>query len=138
MSYLLWALLALAAYTFVPLFTKLATDGIPSNTVALWANGVLVVITLAVVAVADEPVLSALDHPSAPYMFASGVCLAVGILAYYRALALGPVNVVVPIFGMFIVTSALAGAVLLDEPLTLQKGAGVVLAVVAVVLVTVE
>ncbi|PSP97061.1 multidrug transporter [Halobacteriales archaeon QS_5_70_17] len=138
MSYLLWALLALAAYTLVPLFTKVATGGIPSNTVALWSNGVFVVITLAVVVVADNPVLSALDDPKAPYMFASGVCLAVGILAYYRALALGPVNVVVPIFGMFIVTSALVGAVLLDEPLTLRKGAGVVLAVVAVVLVTVE
>jgi len=138
MGYLLWALLALAAYTLVPLFTKVATGGIPSNTVALWSNGVFVVITLAVVVVADNPVLSALDDPKAPYMFASGVCLAVGILAYYRALALGPVNVVVPIFGMFIVTSALVGAVLLDEPLTLRKGAGVVLAVVAVVLVTVE
>jgi len=138
MNYLLWALLALAAYTLVPLFTKIATGGIPSNTVALWSNSVFVVITLAVVVVADNPVLSVLDHPRAPYMFASGVCLAVGILAYYRALALGPVNVVVPIFGMFIVTSALAGALLLDEPLTLRKGAGVALAVVAVLLVTVE
>ena len=125
MGYLLWALLALAAYTLVPLFTKVATGGIPSNTVALWSNGVFVVITLAVVVVADNPVLSALDDPKAPYMFASGVCLAVGILAYYRALALGPVSVVTPVFGLFIVTSSALGIAVLDEPLTARKVAGI-------------
>jgi transporter family protein len=71
-------------------------------------------------------------------MYAAGVFLAVGILAYYRALALGPVSVVVPVFGLFLVTSSLVGVVALDEPLTARKGVGVLLALVAVYLVTVE
>ena len=133
-SYLLWAALALAAYTFVPIFTKAATDGLPSNTVAFWANAVLVVLTFGVVLVSDDPVVGALDHPNAPLMLASGLCLAVGILSYYRALSLGPVSVVVPVFGLFLVTSPLVGAALLDEPLTVRKIAGVVIAMVGVYL----
>ena len=135
-SYLLWVGVALAAYTFVPIFTKAATDGIPSNTVAFWANAVLAVLAFTVVVLSDEPVLSALDHPKAPYMLAGGICLAVGIMAYYRALSLGPVSIVVPIFGLFLVTSPLVGAALLDEPLTLRKAAGVVIALVGVYLAT--
>ncbi len=135
-GYLLWAALALAAYTFVPIFTKAATDGIPSNTVAFWANTVLVVLTLGAVLVSDDPIVGALDHPKAPFMLASGLCLAVGILSYYRALSLGPVSIVVPIFGLFLVTSPLIGAALLDEPLTLRKAAGVVIAIFGVYLAT--
>jgi transporter family protein len=39
---------------------------------------------------------------------------------------------------MFLVTSSLVGIAFLDEALTLRKGAGIVLAVVAVLLVTTE
>ena len=58
-----------------------------------------------------------------------------GIITYYRALSLGAVSVVVPIFGLFIVVSSVVGFVFLDEPLTLRKVAGIVLAGVAVYLV---
>lgn len=71
-------------------------------------------------------------------MLAAGAFLSVGIIAYYRALALGPVSVVVPIFGTFLVTSAAAGVVFLDEPLTARKVAGVALAVIAIYLVAAE
>jgi transporter family protein len=71
-------------------------------------------------------------------MYAAGAFLAVGIIAYYRALALGPVSIVVPVFGLFLVTSSVLGIVALDEPLTARKALGVLLAGVAVYLVTVE
>ena len=71
-------------------------------------------------------------------MLAAGVCLSVGITAYDRALKLGPVSVVVPILGTFLVTSSLAGVALLDEPLALRKALGVALAALGVLLVTTE
>jgi transporter family protein len=58
----------------------------------------------------------------------------VGIVAYYRALALGPVSIVVPIFAMFIVTSSAVGILALDETLTARRGAGILLAIAAVYL----
>jgi transporter family protein len=71
-------------------------------------------------------------------MYAAGICLSIGIIAYYRALSAGPVSVVVPVFGLFLVTSSVIGIVFLDEALTLRKVTGVVLALVAVFLTTFE
>lgn len=138
MNYLPYALVGLAAYTFVAPLTKLATRDLPSTTVALVTNGMLALAALAVVLVTREDLAGALTHPDAKYMLAAGAFLSVGILAYYRALALGPVSVVVPIFGTFLVTSAAAGVLLLDEPLTARKVLGIALAVVAIYLVAVE
>lgn len=138
MNYLAYAFLGLVAYTFVAPLTKLATRDIPSDVVAAVTNGMLVLAAFGVIAYTRKDFFSAFTHPDAKYMYAAGVMLAVGILAYYRALATGPVSVVVPIFGTFLVTSAAAGVVLLDEPLTARKVAGIGLAIIAVYLVAVE
>ena len=138
MQYLWYALLALVAYAAVAPLTKVAMQDLPADSVALVTNGMLVIATLAIVLATDRPLLSALTHEQAPYMYAAGVCLTVGILAYYRALAGGPVSVVVPIFGLFLVASSVLGIVFLDEALTVRKGVGIALAVVAVFLTTFE
>jgi transporter family protein len=137
-NYIVYAVIALIAYSIVPPLVELATREIPSNTAALISNSVLVLAAVGVVAYTGEWDSSYLVDRSAVYIYAAGIALAVGILAYYRALALGPVSVVVPIFGMFIVGSAAVGVVLLDESVTARKLIGVVLAVVAVYLVSVE
>jgi transporter family protein len=134
MRYLWWALLALVGYTLVAPLVKLATAEIPSNVVLLVSNGILIISAAVVVLVSDTSVVPYLTHSHAIYAYAAGIALSVGILAYYRALATGPVSVVVPIFGLFIVTSSLAGIVVLDEPLTMRKVAGVGFAVLAVYL----
>lgn len=134
MRYLWWALLALVGYTLVAPLVKLATAEIPSNVVLLISNSILLVAAAAVVLAADMSVAQYLTHSHAIYAYGAGIALTVGILAYYQALATGPISVVVPIYGLFIVTSSLAGVVLLEEPLTARKVAGVGFAVLAVYL----
>ena len=138
MRYFLWALLALVAYTLVPPLVKLATAAIPSDVVLLVSNGILVLTAVGIILVSDVSVAPYLTHDRAIYAYGAGVALTVGIVSYYRALAAGPVSVVVPIFGMFIATSSIVGITFLDEPLTARKAAGVALAVVAVYLTSVE
>lgn len=138
MNYLLWALLGLFAYTFVAPLMSIATTDVPSNVAVIISNSMLIIAAVAIVAFSREPVFEYLTHPDAPYMYAAGICLSVGILSYYRALSMGPVSVVVPIFGMFIVTSSLIGFVALDEPVTARKVAGIGFAVLAVYLTSVE
>lgn len=133
-GYLKWAVLALLGYTFVAPLMKVATGDMPSTVAALIANGVLILGSLLVVLAVDIPVVPYLTEPSALYAYAAGVCLTVGILAYYQALSTGPVAIVVPIFGMFIVTSSVVSALWLEEPLTLRKVAGIGFAAVAVYL----
>ena len=135
MNHIAWALIALVAYTFVPIFTDLATRTIPSDVAALVSNTILVVATIALVLVTEQEVSECLAAPNAIYMYATGVCLAVGIITYYRALGSGPVSVVVPIFGMFIVTSSVVSAVFVPgDAFSARKALSVVLAIAAVYL----
>ncbi len=69
-------------------------------------------------------------------MYGAGIALTVGIIAYYYALEAGPVSVVVPVFGTFLVLSSLIGIVALDEEFTIRKAAGIVLAGAAIWLVS--
>ncbi|MFB6185071.1 MAG: EamA family transporter [Haloarculaceae archaeon] len=138
MSYLLWAVVALVAYTLVAPLAKVAMAEMPSDVFALFANSILVLFAAMVVVAADYDVTRWLTHPKAPYAYAAGLCLAVGIISYYRALSLGPVSVVVPIFGLFLVTSSALGIVFLDEPLTARRALGILFAAAAIYLTAVE
>ena len=141
MSYLPWAVLALVGYTLVPVLLRIATTGphaVPSDVATLLTNAMLVGVVGVLVALTDQPVVTHLRGPNAGYMFVAGLCLTVGILAYYRALARGPVSVVTPIFGMFLVTSSIIGIAVLGEAPTPRKLLGIALAVVAIGLVSIE
>ncbi|WP_227354788.1 EamA family transporter [Haladaptatus salinisoli] len=138
MNYVGWAIVALVGYTALPPLVSIATREIPDTVAALVANGMLVAAALAITVYEGEQIVPYLTSDKAPYMYLAGVSLAVGILAYYRALASGPVSVVVPIFGLFIATSSILGIALLDEPLTARKAAGIGFALLAIYLTTVE
>jgi len=141
MSYLPWAILALVAYSLVPPLMNVATTGavkMPSNVAALFANTTLVIGTIGVVVYNREEALTYVSHPMFKYVLLAGVFLFVGILAYYRALSLGPVSVVTPVFGMFLVLSSIIGIAFLNESLTARKLLGIGLGIVAVYLVSVE
>lgn len=139
MRYLPWSVLALVTYSAVAPLMRVATTGqtrIPSDVAALVSNAILVVGTVVVVYASGDRVAPYLGHEKIAYVVAAGAFLTIGIIAYYRALSLGPVSTVTPIFGMFLVGSSVVGFVLLDEPFTARKGLGIVLAVAAVYLVT--
>jgi transporter family protein len=140
MGYVQWAIVALVAYSAVAPLVGFATTGdpkIPSFVAALITNGLLLVATVAVVVYEGQSVTAYLGHPKAPYLYLAGLFLAVGILAYYRALSLGPVSAVVPIFGTFLVVSSAVGFVFLNESLTARKVAGIGCAMLGIYLVSV-
>lgn len=138
MNYLVWALLALVAYSLVAPLTKLASNDVPIMVVALVTNAMITGVNLLVVLRMEDGVLQHLVQPGAAYMYAAGVFLTVGVLAYFYALSIGPVSSVVPIYGSFLVVSALIGVVVLGETATLPKLLGIGLAAVAIYLTTLD
>lgn len=140
MRYLTWAIVALIAYSLVAPLMKVAVSNVPSDVAVFVSNLVLVVAALTIAIYSADPIRPYLDpsYPGAVHMYAAGVCLAVGILAYYRALSLGPVSVVVPIFGLFIAVSSLIGIAALDETLTARKALGIGFAILAILLTASE
>jgi transporter family protein len=134
-GYVGWAVLGLIGYTFFTPLAEIATETVPSSVVALVTNSVLALTALGIGLYAhSDGFLGYVTGSAVPYMLGAGVFLTIGILAYYRALSIGPISVVIPIFGMFIVTSSILGVLFLGESASLRKVAGIVLAGVAVYL----
>ncbi len=135
MSAVLWALVAMFAYSFVaPFVSRAIGGGMPGFLVLLITSLMLVVGSFMIALFTGSLSLRGFSHPAAWNAYLAGGFLAVGIASYYRALSLGAVSVVVPIFGLFIVLSSVLGF-FSGEPVTLRKVLGIALAGVAVYLV---
>jgi len=70
------------------------------------------------------------------YAILIGIPAAVAILTLYLAIGKGPVSVVMPIYGLNAMVTALLGILILHEPVSVQKVVGLVLAVAAIVLLS--
>jgi bacterial/archaeal transporter family protein len=139
-AYVLWALTGMVGYSFTTLFVKLAvrTGHISSFMVLAIATVMVACSSLAIVAARGELNLIAnqVDRSALIWAFATGIALTIAVSSLFRALALGPATIVVPLYGMFIVGGAALGVILLGEPLTWQKAIGLVAAIVGVYLVS--
>ncbi len=134
--YLGLSLVAFLAYSLVAPLMKIAMDSIPSTVAVFLSNFIMLVLVGGLLLYRGTSVRPYLNHPKTPYVVGWGVALAIGLLAYYRALELGPVSVVVPIYGLFIAVSSVIGIVFLEETLTVRKAAGIGFAVLAIVLMS--
>lgn len=134
MEYLLWVVVAVLAYSAVAPLTSIATQDVPAAVGLFLATLVFLVIATVVLFLTDTADPSYAILQDAAYIYVGGVFLTIGILAYTSALEAGPVSVVVPIYGMFIVGSSVLGILFLDETLSMTRGAGIVCAIVAIYL----
>lgn len=134
MEFLAWAILALLSYSAVAPIVSITTEEIEPTVGLFLSTLVFLVITFAVLLITGVTDFELIATPAAGYVYIAGVFLTIGILAYVAALERGPVSVVVPIFGMFIIGSSALGILFLGEELSATRGAGIACAVVAVVL----
>lgn len=134
MEYLLWVIVALLSYGLLAPLTSKVTQEIPPTVTLFLATGVFLVLTVGVMIVTGASPLAYAVLPSAAYVYVGGLFLAIGIIAYYSALRLGPVSIVVPIYGMFIVGSSVIGIIFLDEALTVTRAGGITCAILAIYL----
>ncbi|AHG00025.1 multidrug transporter [Halostagnicola larsenii XH-48] len=134
MEYLLWVVIAVLAYSVVAPLTSIATQDVPAAVGLFLATVVFLVITTVVLFLTGTVDPSYAVSEDAAYIYVGGVFLTIGILAYTSALEAGPVSVVVPIYGMFIVGSSVLGIFFLDETLSVTRGAGIACAIVAIYL----
>ena len=134
MEYLPWVIIALISYGMLAPLTSKVTQEIPPTVSLFLATAVFLVLTLGVMIATDTNPSVYVFLPSTAYIYVGGTFLAVGILSYYFALQRGPVSVVVPIYGMFIVGSSVIGILFLDEALTLTRAGGIASAILAVYL----
>ncbi|HEY6655872.1 MAG TPA: EamA family transporter [Methyloceanibacter sp.] len=94
---------------------------------------------IAIVAVRGElkPLIFDLERGTLAWAIGGGIALTVAVSSLFHALSLGPANVVVPIYGMFIIGGSLLGVLFLGEPMTWNKIVGLAAAVLGVVLISI-
>jgi transporter family protein len=136
MSYVVLSVIALVCYAMVAPLVKVATRQIPAEVAVVITNSILVVMALGWAAFQGKSIGAYIALPQMGLLVLAGIFLGVGIIAYYLALGSGPISVVVPIYGLFLAISSLAGFFILGEAITLTRLAGLVCAVLAIYLVT--
>ena len=140
MGYVAWALVGMAGYSATTLFVKLATRAGANgyNVLAVAVSIVTVLVWIGTLAGGQwsRGSVGALGGSAMGWTIATGFVLAIAVSSLFRALSLGPASVVVPIYGMFIVGGAVLGILVLREPFTATKAAGIVLAVAGVLMIT--
>lgn len=137
MHYLTLTVLALACYSLVAPLVKLATQqGAPPQVAVVVTNTILVATSLLVSWGRGMPMHLSFSSKSLGLLLIAGVLLGLSVTAYYLALSRGPISVVVPIFGLFIVSSSIAGVVIFGETLTPSRLLGILFALAAIYLVS--
>jgi len=134
--YVWLSLFAFLSYSLVAPLLSIAMLELPSTLAVFLSNSVMFVTVGLVIRYRGLSVRPYLWRPRTRYILAMGVLLTIGLLTYYRALALGPVSIVVPIYGLFIVVSSLVGIVAFDEAVTARKIAAIALSVLAIALMS--
>ncbi|QLK25052.1 EamA family transporter [Natrinema zhouii] len=134
MEYLLWVIVALLAYGLMAPLTSVVTSDVPPAVALFLSTTIFLGLTTVVLVATETGYPSDAVTPSAGIVYVAGLFLSSGILAYYQALERGPVSVVVPIYGLFIVGSSIIGIAFLGEELTATRAAGIVAAAGAIYL----
>ena len=141
MHYISWALLGMAGYSVTTVLVKLSTRSGELTAFSILAIGTSIVAVSAFAYAIYSSAFVGLTPSKflgapATYAYAAGITLTIAVGSLFKGLSLGPASVVVPIYGMFILGAAVLGVLVLKEPLTGSKVAGLALAAIGVLLVT--
>ena len=136
MGHLFLAFLSMSFFGLYYFLVKILTEYISSLAIALISNVVALLFVYLYLYFSKSPILSHRKRDVALSLIIS-VPVAVGLIILYLAIERGPVSVVIPVIGLNSMVAVLLGIAILREKITLRKGLGVLLAVFAVVLLSV-
>ena len=137
MPFIYWALIAMVGQGIMALFLRLALRSIAPEAAVVITNSMLVAAGVVWAMSRGVSIPAQLGWNTATlFLGLAGLLIIVGILSFYKALSLGPVSVVVPIFSLNLAIAVVLGAVVLNEPLSATRVLGVALAGVSILLLT--
>ena len=131
-----WALLTAAIWGIVPLMEKIGLGNVPATT-GVMVRSVGVVLGLLFFSWLWNPWASvrALSWSSLLLLAGGGLLASfIGQLAFYQALKTGALSQITPVAGTYPLVAAVLGWLVLREPLTLTRVAGVACIILGVIL----
>ena len=133
MTWLAYALATVVLWTAWSFLGAIATRSVPAAQATLLFGVATVIVGFAALALSGR---GASWAPSALWIAAlSATCGAAGMMTFYLALAHGKASSVAPVIGAYPALVAILAVGFLSERLTVTQAAGIVLAVLGVVLI---
>lgn len=134
MNYMILSLIAMILFSLEVTISKVASNHIPSTSVALIRTIVAALILSAYAIMESENPLSFSRFTA--YASIAGVFLGLGFLLMFKSMETGPISVIAPIVGLSSVIAAALGIVALHEPVTLTKIVGIILACISLFIIS--
>jgi len=135
MGYLPLALITMVLFGVHYFFVKIISPNISSAQIALAGAVVYFPTIFAFLYFTKTPIMPQ-QHIYFWYAVLIGVPMSIGVITIYMAVARGPVSVVMPIYGLNAMVTALLSIIILQEPISVPKVLGLVFAVAAIVLLS--
>jgi uncharacterized membrane protein len=132
-SAVLFGLGTMIAWGFWIVFGDVASSSIDPVAAAAISYVAAAVVTVAYALVSDASL--AVTGRGLAFSLVAGVAAAIGVISTFIGVSIGSTAVVSTVGGMYFVTAAAIGVLVLGDPISLTKVAGIGLAVVAIVLI---
>ena len=133
-SAVLFGLGTMISWGFWIVFGDVASNSIDPKTAAFVSYTTAALVTGLFVVVSDASL--AVTNRGVFFAAIAGVAAAIGVISTFIGVSVGPTAVVSTIGGMYFVTAALISTVAFGQSLSLNKVAGIGLAVAAIVVIT--
>jgi transporter family protein len=114
---------------------KILSTHIESPVIALISNAVALLVIYSYIYFTKIPILPK-RKIYIVYSLIISVPISIGLIILYLAIERGPVSIVMPIIGINSMVAVLLGISILRERVTIRKGLGVLLAVAAIILLS--
>lgn len=131
-NYILYAVMALIFWTLFALFAKVGTSSMKWPSVVMLAYLILTPVVFLSLFSMGKGNFSLGN--TWPFALGAGIAGGLGGVFFYRAVGSGPVSVVTPIAGSYIVTSSVLGMLILGEDFTPTKILAIALVFLAILL----
>ena len=135
MNYLPLAITAMLCLGIHYFLVKLLSKHVSGVVLALLSSLVIIPVLSAYIYFTGTPVIPE-QKIYLLYALLISIPLAIAVLTLYMAIDKGPLSVVMPIYGLNTMLTAILGISILHESVTLERGIGLVLAMTAVVLLS--
>ena len=135
LDYLLLAIVTMILFGVHFFLVKLISRHVTGSTVAFFVQLLIVPVLCFYIYFTDTQLLPE-QNIYLGYTFLISLLLAIGIITLYIAIQRGPVSVVIPVYSLNAIITAILGILILKETVTIEKLLGLVLAIAAIILLS--
>jgi len=135
-NWLVLSIITIITWGFVGFFLKLASKYSSWTEIYIVSNVALFVVSL-LLFISQKPSISVGSH-GFNYAMIGGIMMSLAAITFYIAIQVGKAIIVIPLTSLYPVVTIVLSYLILHEEISLTKGFGIILAVLALVLVAID